>query len=932
MSTDVQPAFERLKNERLEQLLEAWRDDPDHRTPERLEQRWVDDSGPFLELLEPFFAGDVDLETFRTQVDSRARGEHGLGFGGPAGAMFLNQLAKDGAGQGAAELLRKHLRVPASREQALEAMSELTSFVEDLRATGSAAQLGRIPFFLTWFWRLQDPSWRPLWPSCEQAAVRQGWLPDDSLGPVDRLSHYWTLFDGLPGDRLINEEVLVRLHTTGPLAAGLDASLPDRCALVQQLHCSRPDDASGADQRAEYALAHQLMRAAMRDLKAIGGELAQTVGDVWGVKVEAHTPTEYWVPQSKFVRGDAYVRWRPAGATNTPSIRLHVVPAGVYLSVHPEINLNDKGYAERSMRRLKESGLAAPLEWLRAYHPDPGTLLEPMRTDDSMAFACVGLALTPEQTRTTDAFMKAVEDGVRTLAPVALFLTEQPDSVPEPDLDMAELVAEFIRTSGYPTAKDDEQRQHGIAFMRDLEHDRLASMSKERFRQIYGQRFGSPGPQSSLNISVRDAADEEWGRIISSVNYLLWGPDDDATRIDRVLTDDNYSVRGLKEAVVMKLLALVHPDRFTLIFPMFGPQGKVALLTRLGVELPSASDSIGAQHVRANQLLQPIADDLFPGDQWGAMRFFYWLLNPVDDDGDTLAARLADAARGLYVDEDFLVDLYDRLSDRRQMIFYGPPGTGKTFIAQRFAEAIAPDPAQRMLIQFHPSTSYEDFVEGYRPVTADGGSLSYELVAGPLRRMAEAAADDPDNPYILIVDEINRANLPKVFGELLFLLEYRNEAVRPLYRPETEFSLPENLWIIGTMNTADRSVALLDAALRRRFQFIPFTLDLNGANPISQVLRRWVEANNELATLPDMLDRINNKLRADLGGDHLLLGPSYFMKSGIDEDGLRDVWRYEIEPLIEDVFFGDVERIKSYRFETVWAEFSRESVLEADQA
>ncbi len=206
-------------------------------------------------------------------------------------------------------------------------------------------------------------------------------------------------------------------------------------------------------------------------------------------------------------------------------------------------------------------------------------------------------------------------------------------------------------------------------------------------------------------------------------------------------------------------------------------------------------------------------------------------------------------------------------------------------------------------------------------MTTDDGLLSYQLTPGPLRQMAEAAIGDPDTPHVLIVDEINRANLPKVFGELLFLLEYRDHSVRPLYRPEEDFTLPPNLWIIGTMNTADRSVALLDAALRRRFQFIPFVPDVRGENAISQVLRRWVDANEQLETLPDMLDKINNKLRHDLSGDHLLLGPSYFMKKGLNEQALRRIWEYQIEPLIEDVFFGETERIASYRFDVVWAEF-----------
>lgn len=924
--TTVAPNVESLRAQRLEQLIQARDSDPDGRDVSMLEARWDEHGPPLKALTEAFLEGTLDLERLRADVDRIGRSAGGLGFGGPAGAMFLNQLTKDGAERGATELLRRVLRAPADRAAARRMVDALTEFVEGLRREGSAAQTGRIPFFLTWFWRLQDSSWRPVWPSVEQAAIALGWLSQGPTGPGDRVEAYYALFDALGGDRVLNEEALVHFDTKGPLSAGLDCSLPGRCALAQVLHTAAPDDESSASDVAEYALAHQLMRAAERDLLSLGKELAASVGEALGVDVEAHTPSEYWVVQSKHIREDAWVRWRAKGSSNTPSLRLHIVPSGVYLVVHPEPNVNEKGYADRAMRSLKDSGLADAFEWRRSYVPDMTALMEPWRDGDSFAWACVGTTLPPEATRTEDALRAAVTSGARALAPIVAMLSADADldPAPVPD-DLASLADEFRQITGYPTSADDEQRALGETFAAELTADRLPALSRERFRQMYGSRYGMPGVQTSLNISVRDASDEEWSRLLLSIEFLLRGEGDDASRIDAVLNDERYAVRGMKESVLMKLLAIAYPDRFTLVFPYSGDRGKVAILTRLGLAVPDASASVGTRNVRANEVLAPIAEELFPGDPWGAMRFFYWLLEPGEDEGDGLSARLSDAADALYVDEDVLVDLYGRLADTRQLIFYGPPGTGKTYIAQRLAEAIAPDPGHRMLVQFHPSTSYEDFMEGYRPLTTADGSLSYELIPGPLRRMAETAADNPDVPHILIVDEINRANLPKVFGELLFLLEYRDEAVRPLYRPEEEFALPPNLWIIGTMNTADRSVALLDAALRRRFQFIPFVPDIDGQNPVASVLRRWVDANGELDVLPDMLDRINNKLRADLGGDHLLLGPSYFMKPGLDEERLREIWTYQIEPLVEDVFFGQTERINSYRFDAVWAEFGPES-------
>jgi 5-methylcytosine-specific restriction protein B len=225
-----------------------------------------------------------------------------------------------------------------------------------------------------------------------------------------------------------------------------------------------------------------------------------------------------------------------------------------------------------------------------------------------------------------------------------------------------------------------------------------------------------------------------------------------------------------------------------------------------------------------------------------------------------------------------------------------------------------------MLIQFHPSTSYEDFIEGYRPVSTGSDDIVYKLVDGPLRIMADRAASDPLNrPHILIIDEINRANLSKVLGELLFLLEYREAEIYPLYRSDEPFSLPNNLWLLGTMNTADRSIATVDVALRRRFQFVPFIPDDRDENPISGLLGRWLAANDEPAWVADLVDGVNQQLRKELGGDHLLLGPSYFMTKGLDRDQLSLIWRYQIGPMLNDLFFGD-ERAKRFRFDSVWKE------------
>ncbi|WP_262391367.1 McrB family protein [Nocardiopsis sp. CNR-923] len=185
--------------------------------------------------------------------------------------------------------------------------------------------------------------------------------------------------------------------------------------------------------------------------------------------------------------------------------------------------------------------------------------------------------------------------------------------------------------------------------------------------------------------------------------------------------------------------------------------------------------------------------------------------------------------------------------------------------------------------------------------------MGFDLVPGPLTRVAEAARNAPSQPHVLVVDEINRANLPKVFGELYFLLEYREEQITLQYASEddTGFSLPENLFVIGTMNTVDRSVALVDAAMRRRFAFQRLTPDLP---PVDGLLRSWLRSRG----LPEEADRLLRELNRRIGDPDRSIGPSYLMVEGIGVDGVLDrVWRTEILPLLEDQGHGGAREVEA---------------------
>jgi 5-methylcytosine-specific restriction protein B len=262
-------------------------------------------------------------------------------------------------------------------------------------------------------------------------------------------------------------------------------------------------------------------------------------------------------------------------------------------------------------------------------------------------------------------------------------------------------------------------------------------------------------------------------------------------------------------------------------------------------------------------------------------------------------------AASLHMNQADLQEIVDLLQQRQQIVLYGPPGTGKTYVAKELAKHLVGDPSRVRLVQFHPSYSYEDFFEGYRPVIEDG-QPTFALKDGPLRLLAAEAKnpENRDNAYILIIDEMNRANLAKVFGELYFLLEYRKETVRLQYRPDEAFFLPPNLFIIGTMNTSDRSIALVDAAIRRRF---PFYEMHPSEEPVKSVLERYLAANHITDDRAALLAELNRRMGE--GGRDLQIGPSYLMRSEIKSASDIDrVWRYDILPLLEEHYYGQMER------------------------
>ena len=247
------------------------------------------------------------------------------------------------------------------------------------------------------------------------------------------------------------------------------------------------------------------------------------------------------------------------------------------------------------------------------------------------------------------------------------------------------------------------------------------------------------------------------------------------------------------------------------------------------------------------------------------------------------------------------------LRRRRALLLQGPPGTGKTFLARRLAWLLlgAQDDNRIEMVQFHPSYGYEDFVLGFRP----GPDGQFGLVPGVLPLLCQRAAIDPERPYFLLIDELNRGNVARIFGELLVLLEPTQRgpahALRLPYAPPEMplFFVPENLYVIGTLNLADRSLAPLDYALRRRFAFVSMQPQFGGA---LQVLLHEAEVPGKLAAhLTERMAELNQAIADDpeLGPD-FMVGHSYFCappaKAKEAADWLRLIFEQEIGPLLAE--------------------------------
>ncbi|MGC8523209.1 MAG: McrB family protein [Acidibrevibacterium sp.] len=425
----------------------------------------------------------------------------------------------------------------------------------------------------------------------------------------------------------------------------------------------------------------------------------------------------------------------------------------------------------------------------------------------------------------------------------------------------------------------------------------------DRFWNLYGQ---------TVRLTIRDADNDKI--VVLYNNFINW-------------MNDYCQENNIKRfpAVINRLFFACLPGRIT----SFTTDARLwAVLSQIRVQFPdfqSEAHWIGKNFQLLDSLQQSIANQNLNHDLPQNRSIFFWWLYE----------ELGEIRRQL----ETLEDWSSLLEAQRQIIFTGPPGTGKTLSAKRLAafmlngqvpeigavDDILTDlrmpfregqPGAWDIVQFHPSYNYDDFVRGIR-IRTENGQTVYTTENGPLLEMAAQAQAHADRSFILIIDEINRANVAAVLGEMIYALEYRGQPVRLQYGDgDATARLPANLYIIGTMNTADRSIGHIDYAVRRRFAFVPLLPDRTvvGGYHGDEELR--AAALRKFDAVANLFNGEAALLSADYRAEDVQPGHSYFLAE--DTNDLNQRMKYQVGPLLREyVADGVLEQNAIQRVEQI---------------
>lgn len=398
------------------------------------------------------------------------------------------------------------------------------------------------------------------------------------------------------------------------------------------------------------------------------------------------------------------------------------------------------------------------------------------------------------------------------------------------------------------------------------------------------------------------------------LNHNYWknkyGLNDGGDSKPTYVSEATAALRSLGGTATMKEICSCIEKRNILPYIKTNPNWKNAVSTQM------------LMHCNTSKAYKEGYENLFYSEsrgKWGLVNFDPDIDNETEEEAEIEAAGAepytsADFLSQVYISRKEYESIVSLLCHKKNIILKGAPGVGKTFAAKRLAYSIMgeKDDSRVKTVQFHQSCSYEDFIEGYRPAEDGGFSLS----DGIFKRFCSLARANSDRDFFFIIDEINRGNLSKIFGELLMLIEADKrgeEYSADLIYSGDSFSVPENLYIIGMMNTADRSLAMIDYALRRRFAFYTMKPAFDDPTFISTYENVSCELfHKAIAAVTNLNKAILSDSSLGVGFE---IGHSYFCKKPeeIDDILVKNIIKYEIIPTIEEYWFDNADRLNTER-------------------
>lgn len=452
-----------------------------------------------------------------------------------------------------------------------------------------------------------------------------------------------------------------------------------------------------------------------------------------------------------------------------------------------------------------------------------------------------------------------------------------------------------------------EEREEKKKFYQGYSKEKILNMTEEELDN-YIKKLWMYNP---FHISLKRIKENGFDKVKQGFAYLLYGDDDLASRWNTVYKD----LKGVGPSMMSELLAHIYPYECI----VFNATTRKAY-SRFGIKYSNKND--GKSYLEVCEYGKEIGSMISeksdkPCDLLLVDYFLYEVSKKKDIDNDiNTNSDVDDIRNSIYQEDGFIDDIIEVFDEKKNIILAGVPGVGKTHIAfdiiklleLKQKHSISSDLINRVVFtQFHQSYGYEEFVEGV--VLNDGKLVS---VDGIFKKLVDDALKNKNLNYYIIIDEINRGNVSKIFGELLMCIEADKRkpkySVKLMYskmrnEEKIDFYVPENVYIIGTMNTADRSLEPIDYALRRRFSFFHLKTAF-GNFKFLKTLEESVVKNQIIGTM----NHINKKLREQFGSDNFNIGHSYFIECFDEEEYIR-ILKYDIIPLLREYMLNDDEEI-----------------------